>query len=83
MSWKDDPFQIWHGSQANKPESSNASGYQNSEVDKLIEQLRVTMNPAKQIELYHKIHRLIYDDQPYTFLFMDRRRPGMMLELRT
>jgi peptide/nickel transport system substrate-binding protein len=53
------------------PESSNAGGYQNPEVDKLIEQLRVTMNPDKQIEIYHKIHRQIYDDQPYTFLFMD------------
>jgi peptide/nickel transport system substrate-binding protein len=76
MTWKDDPFQIWHGSQANLPESSNAGGYQNPEVDKLIEQLRVTMNPEKQIEIYHKIHRLIYDDQPYTFLFMDLETYG-------
>jgi ABC-type transport system substrate-binding protein len=76
MSWKDDPFQIWDGSQADKPESSNHVGYQNPEVDKLIAQLRVTMNPDKQTEIYHKIHRLIYDDQPYTFLFRDKATAG-------
>ncbi|HEV2970856.1 MAG TPA: ABC transporter substrate-binding protein [Pirellulales bacterium] len=76
MDWKDDPFQIWHGSQADLPESSNSIGYQNPEVDKLIEQLRVTMSPDKQIEIYHKIHRLIYEDQPYTFLFMDLETAG-------
>ena len=69
--WKQDPFQLWHSSQADVPESSNAGAYQNPEVDKLIDELRVTLNPKKQIELYHKIHRIIFDDQPYTFLFAD------------
>jgi ABC-type transport system substrate-binding protein len=72
MSWKDDPYQIWHGSQANINESSNHVGYQNPQVDKLIEQLRITMDADKQAEIYRKIHRLIYDDQPYTFLFIDK-----------
>jgi peptide/nickel transport system substrate-binding protein len=76
MSWKDDPFQIWHGSQAEVNDSSNHIGYQNPQVDKLIEQLRVTMNADKQDEIYHKIHRLIYDDQPYTFLFIDKYTAG-------
>jgi len=69
--WKVDSFQLWHGSQADVPESSNAIAYQNPEVDKLIEELHVTLDSKKQIELYHKIHRLIHDDQPYTFLFAD------------
>ncbi|MBI5761805.1 MAG: hypothetical protein HZA46_25110 [Planctomycetales bacterium] len=69
--WKQDPFQLWHSSQADVPESSNAGAYQNPEVDKLIDELRVTLNPKKQVELYHKIHRIIFDDQPYTFLFAD------------
>ena len=67
-----DPFQIWHGSQADVPDSSNHVGYRNDEVDKLIEELRETMDKDKQKELYHKIHRLIYDDQPYTFLFSEK-----------
>jgi ABC-type transport system substrate-binding protein len=76
LNWKSDPFQIFHGSQADLPESSNSIGYQNPEVDKLIEELRVTLDEDKQTEIYHKIHKLIYDDQPYTFLFMDKATAG-------
>ncbi len=72
LSWKGDPKQLWHSSQADVPDSSNAIGYRNPELDKLIEELQVTMDEKKQIELYHKIHRIIYDDQPYTFLFQDK-----------
>jgi ABC-type transport system substrate-binding protein len=50
--------------------------YRNPEVDKLIEQLRVTMDEEKQHELYKQIHRRIYEDQPYTFLFTDRATGG-------
>ena len=72
-SWsRSDPFQLWHGSQADVQDSSNHVGYRNDEVDKLIEELRVTMDLDKQTELYHKIFRLIYEDQPYTFLFSEQ-----------
>ena len=76
MGWKDDPYQIWHGSQAEQNDSSNSIGYSNPEVDKLIETLRVTMDTDKQIEIYRKIHRILYDEQPYTFLFMDLATAG-------
>lgn len=73
-SWsRSDPFQIWHGSQADVEDSSNHVGYRNDELDKLIEELRVTMDTEKQTELYHKIFRIIYEDQPYTFLFSEQR----------
>lgn len=70
-AWREDPFQIWHGSQADVLESSNSIQYQNPEVDKLIEQLRVTLDEDKQTPIYHRLHKLIYDDQPYTFLFSE------------
>ena len=69
LGWKQDPFQIWHSSQADVPDSSNAVGYQNKELDKLIEELRVTLDEKKQVELYHKMHKILADDQPYTFLY--------------
>lgn len=71
-----DPYQLWHGSLADVPASSNHVGYRNPEVDQLIEQLRVTMDDAKQVELYHQIHRLIFEDQPYTFLFSEKATAG-------
>jgi ABC-type transport system substrate-binding protein len=70
--WKSDPFQIWHGSQADEPESSNSGSYQNPEVDKLIEKLHVTVREEDQWPIYQQIHKLIYEDQPYTFLYADR-----------
>ncbi len=73
---KTDPYQLWHSSLADVPASSNHVGYRNAEVDKLIEQLRVTMDDAGQQELYHRIHRLIYEDQPYTFLFSEKATAG-------
>jgi peptide/nickel transport system substrate-binding protein len=76
LPWKQDPFQIWHSSQAETPESSNAIGYKSPELDKLIEQLRVTFDPEKQKELYRKMHRVVYDDQPYAFLFVDKATSG-------
>jgi ABC-type transport system substrate-binding protein len=75
-SWKEDPFQLWHGSQADEPYSSNFVSYRNARVDALIDQLRVTLDEKKQIPLYHQIDRLIYDDQPYTFLFAEDATAG-------
>ncbi len=82
LSWKSDPFQIFHGSQAEVPESSNAVGYQNPELDKLIEKLRVTMDEAEQRKLYHEMHRIIYDDQPYAFLFVDKATGGYVSRIQ-
>jgi len=75
-SWKSDPYQIWHGSQANLPNSSNSIGYSNPKVDKLIDELRITIDEKKQAELGKAIHRLIYEDQPYTFLFSEKATVG-------
>lgn len=73
LAWDPDPYQIWHSSQATIPKSSNHISYQNKEVDKVIEELRVTFDKQKRIQLFHKFHRLIYEDQPYIFLFSRKR----------
>ena len=64
-----DEYQIWHSSMADVKGSSNHVGYKNPEVDRLIEEARQEFDKQKRIELNHRIHRLIADDQPYTFLF--------------
>ncbi len=72
MDWKQDLFQLWHSSQADLPDSSNSIGYVNKELDKLIEEQRLCLDKDRQIELYHQMHRMIHDDQPYTFLFSEK-----------
>jgi peptide/nickel transport system substrate-binding protein len=65
---EEDPYQIWHSSQiANQ--GSNFVSFDNPEADKLIEEARRTLDKTKRNELYHEFHRIIHDEQPYTFVY--------------
>jgi ABC-type transport system substrate-binding protein len=63
-----DIYQIWHSSQTG-PYQLNVGGYRSPEADALIEAIRVEYDVARQIELAHRLHRRIAEDQPYTFLY--------------
>lgn len=65
--YEQDPHQIWHSSQVGN--GSNYVGYRNAEVDRIIETARTTFDPDTRNALYHRMHRIIHDEQPYTFLF--------------
>ncbi len=67
LSWDEDPFQIWHSSQADIPRGSNRVGFRNAEADKIIETLRETFDPAQRTELLRQFHRILHEEQPYTF----------------
>lgn len=69
LSWSNDPYQIWHSSQADVPKGSNRIGFRNKRADEIIEQLRIEFDEAKRLELYHEFHRLLHDEQPYTFFY--------------
>lgn len=69
----EDPYQIWHSSQA-IGEGSNFISYINPESDKLIEQNRVEFDDAKRMELLKKWQEIIYEDQPTTFLWAEPSR---------
>jgi len=68
LSWDDDPYQLWHSSQADLKRSSNHIGFKNAEADKLIEAARVEFDPARRNALYHRFDRILHEEQPYTFL---------------
>jgi ABC-type transport system substrate-binding protein len=59
---------IWHSSQTD-PYEHNHVGYVNPKADELIMEIRATYDEAERIELTHRLHRLIAEDQPYTFLY--------------
>ena len=63
-----DPYQLWHSSQADVKGGSNHVGYKSDEADRLIEEGRRTLDAAKRNEIYHRFHRLLHEDLPYTFL---------------
>jgi peptide/nickel transport system substrate-binding protein len=64
-----DPFQVWHSSQMRK--GSNFVGFQNHEADLIIEEGRVTFEKEKRVELYRRFHKIVHEEQPYTFLFVN------------
>lgn len=63
-----DPFQIWHGSQADIKKSSNHIGFKNKRTDELIELGRRTIDKKQRTEYYREFYRIIQEEQPYTFL---------------
>jgi len=64
-----DPYQLWHGSQAGREGSSNIPGFANDEADALMEEARRTLDFEKRTALYQRFHRIVHDEQPYTFLY--------------
>lgn len=76
-----DPEQVWHSRWADK-NSSNFSAYGNPEVDVLIETAQRELDPAKRIEIWHEIHRLIYADMPYLFGYQVPRKFALNKDIR-
>jgi peptide/nickel transport system substrate-binding protein len=67
VGWDEDLYQIWHSSQADVAKGSNHVGFRNKEADHIIETLRQTFDPAERIKLLQAFHRIVADEQPYSF----------------
>jgi ABC-type transport system substrate-binding protein len=73
MSWVNDPYQLWHSSQADAPLGSNRTGFRNKEADALIEKLRETFDAGERQRMMHALHRIIVESYNYTFLLTGKR----------
>lgn len=62
-----DPWALLHSDQVDR--GSNYPKYINEQVDKLLEQARKTTVKTKRAELYHQVHKIVHEDEPYTMLF--------------
>jgi peptide/nickel transport system substrate-binding protein/microcin C transport system substrate-binding protein len=67
-SLEPDPKQIWHSASIPSP-GSNFIGYSNPKVDKLIDEMRATMDKTKRTKMLQQIHEMIAEDAPYAFMF--------------
>jgi peptide/nickel transport system substrate-binding protein len=90
MAWgggvEGDPYQIWHSSQI--AGGSNYVGFNNPEADAIIIEARQTMDKDKRNRMYHKFHRILHEQQPYTFIytrpeqrFLDKRFENVKIHL--
>jgi peptide/nickel transport system substrate-binding protein len=66
-----DPYALLHSSQANGGE--NYAAWVNADADKLLEQGRRTNDRAARKEAYYALHKIVHEEEPYTFLFAPQR----------
>lgn len=77
-SWGGTPFpedftQLWH-SKSWLNNGSNYSGFGNAESDALIDSIKTEINSVSRRGMIMRFQEMIYDDQPYVFLFCSMRR---------
>ncbi len=63
-----DPFQIWHSSQMEN-KGDNFVSYKNERVDEICVEIRETFDPETRWKMAQEMHRIVYEEQPYCFLF--------------
>lgn len=61
-------FRMYH-TEATFGLTAQRSGYQNEEVDRLLEQQRVELDEEARMEQLAEAQRLIWEDQPFIYLF--------------
>ncbi|UCH12775.1 MAG: peptide-binding protein, partial [Candidatus Omnitrophota bacterium] len=73
MGWglarEPDCFDIWHSSKTKEGEF-NFISYKNHEVDELLIKGRRIFEQEKRAKIYKRIHKILYDEQPYMFLWI-------------
>jgi ABC-type transport system substrate-binding protein len=66
-----DIYQIFHSSQTGHFQL-NFVGYKNPRADDLMVRIRQEYNYERQVAMARELHRLIAEDQPYTFLYVGK-----------
>ncbi len=69
-----DAYEIWHSSKTAESEFNFVS-YANPRVDELLIKGRQTCDQAERQKIYHELHRIMNDEQPYTFLYYPEALP--------
>ena len=76
-----DQYNIWHSSQQ-APGQFNFIGYDNPEVDRLLEQGRRELDPDKRMGIYHQFAQVLYDDSPIVYLYAGYGLPAIHKRVR-
>src|SRR4029079_11953382 len=63
-------------------EDLNFGSYSNPKVDELLNKAFKEFDHAKRAELYGEVHKIIYEDQPYLFLYNRQSLYGFSKKLR-
>lgn len=74
LSRDPDLYDIWHSSKTREGEF-NFISYKNAEVDRLLIEGRRSFDLEKRKTIYRRIHTILADEQPYTFLYVPDALP--------
>lgn len=69
----EDFTQVWH-TQSWITNGSNYSGFGDSKSDALIDSIKITLNDSERNEMTRRLQSIIYDEQPFVFLYNSVRR---------
>lgn len=69
----EDFSQLWHTSSWASG-GSNFSGFGNAKSDALIDSIKYTLDDSKRMGMVKRFQEMVYDEQPYIFLFAGLRR---------
>jgi ABC-type transport system substrate-binding protein len=75
-----DDYSIFHSSEIpskETPSANNFPGWKSAEADKLLEDGRTELDPAKRKDIYFKFQDLIHGEAPYYFLWADKAHTGI------
>ena len=64
-----DIYNIFHSSKTKSGEFNFVS-YQNQEVDRLLEAGRRVFDESERAKIYRRVHEILSEEQPYTFLYV-------------
>jgi peptide/nickel transport system substrate-binding protein len=62
-----DVFDTFHSTMT-PPNGLNHGSYSNHEVDSLLVAGRAEFDQEKRAAIYHRVHRILHEEQPYTFI---------------
>ncbi|MEM1355570.1 MAG: ABC transporter substrate-binding protein [Planctomycetota bacterium] len=74
-----DPRQMFHSDMI-EDGGDNYISHRNAALDQAIDEARVTVDEQERRQLWHEVHRLLHEQQPYTFLFT--RKDAVYLDNR-
>ena len=76
-----DQYNIWHSSKIG-PRKLNFIGFNNKEVDDLLERGRRTFDQEERKKIYDRFQEILAEEQPYTFLYLSQALPAVALRIQ-
>jgi peptide/nickel transport system substrate-binding protein len=76
-----DPYALFHSTQT-PPRGQNVVFYSNPEADRLMEAARKELDRSKRKEMYWRLHEILAEDQPYTWVIQGSAKWGINKRVR-